>query len=102
MPGRVAGSGDEAQLFAGTCLRLDKVGQPRGNDGTDRILENRDLFIVPTVLFPVSVLLQAEQVPRVGKRWHPFSAIQPRVPTDVIYMKVGADDEVDGIGGAPY
>ena len=50
---------------------------------------------------PVFELAPCHQVTRVGKRWHPASVVEPRVPADMVDVQVGAHHVGDVVGAEP-
>jgi hypothetical protein len=94
MPGHVSRRSPEQDLAGESHIgfhRFDKPGVDYGLYGigecgrVQRIVRLRKVIDISG----------PEQVTRAGERRYPFSVDQTRVPTHVIDMQVGADDEID-------
>src|SRR5690242_18573914 len=98
--GRMTGCRDQAELVANQMVSPDKVDEPSGGDRPYRVVEDcrarRALICTPIIKFH-----PAHQVTRAGKRRHPASIDQHRVPADVIDMQMSTKNSIDRLDRAP-
>ena len=93
---RMARRGLQAHLIAKHGFITNEHGQSSIDYGTDRIIYDRAVTIV-LCLAPVSPLSLGKQIPSVRKGRHPLTVHEPRVPSDMVDVKMRTEHGVDAV-----
>ena len=100
-PGVWPSVGIEIDLLAHPVIDADQIDEPRVEHGLDRVRVRAPVVVVLLPAPPVLELRASDQVAGAGKGRRPSAADERRVPAHVVDVQVGAEHDVDRLGGHP-